>query len=331
MSWPDPRLLRWTPTQVVPSDDGTGLAVEVLGDDHRGPTVVFSHGWTLSSRSWYYQRFLAERYRLVLWDQRGHGESEPGPREHRSIDQLGEDLHAVLAATCSGRDVVLVGHSMGGMTIMSLAASHPEVIGPWVRAVALVDTSAAYEDLTLGLPAPIVRVVERGFRAQMDMMRTNPVKAERARRAGTRGSRWLAKFLNYGAGVDPRLVAFAEAMTSATPVEVVGDFYATLSTHDKLAALSTLAAVPTLVIVGEKDRLTPVSQARTIAAAIPGSRLLELAGAGHSTMLERPNDVNAALYDLVAGVAQHRDAAVLDHPAGPSPTQAALIDAGIAS
>src|SRR4051812_17240541 len=150
MSWPDPTRLRWSPTVRVPSDDGTEIAVEVLGDNHPGPTVVFTHGWTFSSRSWHYQRMLAERWRLVLMDHRDHGESGTGPRENRTVEQVGRDLAAVLEATCQGRDVVLVGHSMGGMTIMSLAAQHPELFdadssgarSTTVKAVALLDTSA---------------------------------------------------------------------------------------------------------------------------------------------------------------------------------------------
>ena len=331
MSWPDARLLRWTPTLTVPSTDGTGLAVEVLGDGHPGPAVVLSHGWSLSSRSWWYQRMLAERYRLVLWDQRGHGESEPGPREHRTIAQLGEDLHAVLGATCRDRDVVLVGHSMGGMTIMSLAASHPEVIGPWVRGVALVDTAAKREELGLGLPRPVARAVDRGFVRVVEAMIADPGAAAKRQRPGSRLSVALARFLNYGPGVDPRLARFAEAMTSSTPIEVVADFGATLNTHDQVAALEAFSAVPTVVVVGDRDRLTPIHQARAIAAAIPGSRLVELTGAGHSTMLERPNDVNAVLYDLVEQVAQRRAAPVLEHPTDPTPTALTELHAEAAS
>src|SRR4051794_11346990 len=147
MSWPDPNHLRWTPTLRVPSDDGTELAVEILGDGHPGPTLVFVHGWTFSSRSYHYQRILAERYRLVFMDHRGHGESDPGPREHRNVEQIGRDLYAVIDGVCADRDVVLVGHSMGGMTIMSLAAQHPELFSapsskPAVKGVALLNTSA---------------------------------------------------------------------------------------------------------------------------------------------------------------------------------------------
>src|SRR3954462_15332394 len=152
MSWPDTARLRWNPSLRVPSDDGTEIAVEILGDGHPGPTLVFCHGWTFSSRSWHYQRMLAERWRLVLIDHRDHGESGTGPREHRTVDQVGRDLYAVLHAVCPDRDVVLVGHSMGGMTIMALAAEHPEVFGPQVKGAALLDTSGHRpDDHTFGL------------------------------------------------------------------------------------------------------------------------------------------------------------------------------------
>src|SRR3954462_11577235 len=89
MSWPDPNHLRWTPTLRVPSDDGTEIAVEILGDNHTGPTLVFVHGWTFSSRSWHYQRMLAGRHRLRLLGPgappaRAHGPSGPRRVRHRT-------------------------------------------------------------------------------------------------------------------------------------------------------------------------------------------------------------------------------------------------------
>src|SRR3954468_11619410 len=100
MSWPDPARLRWTPTLRVPSDDGTEIAVEILGDGHSGPTIVFTHGWTFSSRGGHFLRMLAEYDGLLLMDLRDHGESGMGPREHLTFDQIGRDLAAVLNATC---------------------------------------------------------------------------------------------------------------------------------------------------------------------------------------------------------------------------------------
>jgi pimeloyl-ACP methyl ester carboxylesterase len=307
MSWPDARVLRWTPTRRVPSDDGTEIAVEILGDGHRGPTLVFVHGWTFSSRSWHYQRMLAERYRLVLMDHRDHGESGRGPREHRTVDQVGRDLYAVLRATCAGRDVVLVGHSMGGMTVMALAAEHPELFDPatgQVKAVALVGTSAARDQRdAFGLRGPLATAFTKNWTTQLALMVADPARAEKARRSGTLISVAVSRFLNFGVKPDRRLTRFTEAMSAATPAEVVGDFWLTLDAHDKRAALATLGAVPTLVIVGDRDRLTPPAHARAIAAAVPGAKLLEVRGAGHVPMLEQPEVVNAALRELVESVA----------------------------
>ena len=326
MSWPDPARLRWTPTLRVPSDDGTEIAVEVLGDNHPGPTVVFTHGWTFSSRSWHYQRMLAERWRLVLMDHRDHGESGSGPREHRTIDQIGRDLSAVLDATCAGRDVVLVGHSMGGMTIMSLAAHRPELFGTaagatvrGVRAVALIDTSAQSqpETHTFGLPRWVAAAFLKQWKSSIALMVSDPDKAEHARRSGSAVSVAISRFLNLGKRPDKRLARFTEAMSAATKAQVVGDFYATLDTHDKLEALDHLAEVPTLVIVGDRDRLTPPKHARAIAAAIPGARYLELRGAGHCPMLEQPEAVNAALTELIASVSSESVA----YPAESQPRQ----------
>ena len=313
MSWPDARRLRYTPTLRVPADDGTALAVEILGDGHPGPTFVFAHGWTFSSRSYHYQRALAERYRLVFMDHRGHGESDLGPRGNRTVDQIGRDLGAVIEATCGGRrtgarknkdrDVILVGHSMGGMTIMSLAAHDPDLFGTKVKGVALLNTSAGeVSDNTFGLPRPLVAAFTKQWEGAMALMVSDPAKAEKQKRAGTRGSLFMSRLLNFGKKPDKRLVAFTEAMSSQTRAEVIGDFYLSLAEHDKIEALKALSHVPTLVIAGEKDRLLPPKHARRIAAAVPHARLLELRGAGHCPMLEQPEAVNAALYDLAEAV-----------------------------
>jgi pimeloyl-ACP methyl ester carboxylesterase len=313
MSWPDARRLRYTPSLRVRSDDGTEIAVEILGDGHPGPTFVFVHGWTFSSRSYHYQRMLAERFRLVLMDHRGHGQSDPGPREHRTVDQIGRDLLAVIEATCgrgsgadassADRDVILVGHSMGGMTIMSLAAHSPELFGAKVKGVALLNTSAGeVSDNTFGLPRRLAAAFTKQWEGAMALMVSDPAKAERQKRAGTRMSLLISRWLNFGTKPAKQLVAFAEAMSAQTPAEVVGDFYLSLAEHDKIAALKALSHVPTLVVAGEKDRLLPPKHARRIAAEVPHARLLELRGAGHCPMLEQPETVNAALYDLAEAV-----------------------------
>ncbi|MEO7193234.1 MAG: alpha/beta fold hydrolase, partial [Pseudonocardiaceae bacterium] len=113
----------------VTADDGVELSVEELDPADAGApelTAILLHGWTLDRRSWVFQRHdlaqsTAPRVRQVLYDHRGHGRSGRSPRSGHTIEQLSRDLHAVIRAAAPEGPVVLIGHSLGGMTIMALA------------------------------------------------------------------------------------------------------------------------------------------------------------------------------------------------------------------
>ncbi|MFC7590165.1 alpha/beta fold hydrolase [Nonomuraea antimicrobica] len=144
------------------TSDGKVLHIEIDGPEDAPLTVVFCHGYCLSLESWHYQRKdLRENYRIVLWDQRSHGRSQRAGADGSSIDRLGDDLAEVIEKYVPG-PCVLVGHSMGGMTIMALADRHPGLFGGKIRAAALIATSAGkLAELTLGLPAMLSKVVHR--------------------------------------------------------------------------------------------------------------------------------------------------------------------------
>src|SRR5690606_33163238 len=128
------------------------------------PTVVLSHGYTLDERSWVYQRRALREagYRVVVWDQRGHGASGVAESDTYHVDQLGRDLRRVLAEVVPEGPLVLVGHSMGGMTIMALAEADPEFVRDRVVGVALVSTSAGgLHRITWGLGSLLGGVVNR--------------------------------------------------------------------------------------------------------------------------------------------------------------------------
>ncbi|MGO8958792.1 MAG: alpha/beta fold hydrolase [Streptosporangiaceae bacterium] len=296
--------LRGRPVTVV-ADDGVPLYAEISGLERAPVTIVFCHGYTLNQDVWHYQRRdLEADVRLVLWDQRSHGQSGRSDPAHISIDQLGRDLAAVLAATAPGRGpVVLVGHSMGGMTIMSLAAQRPELFGTKVIGVALLSTNANMVDATTWLPVPlrpiarltgpaVLRGSSHGRRAAV---------VERIREAGGDLAFLSTRFIAFGdPDVGPAVVDFLERVIRATPVDVVSDFYLALLDHDERAALGTLGKIPTLVMTGDDDRLIPASQAAELATAIPGARLVRLPEAGHMIILERPEIVTEEISDLVA-------------------------------
>ncbi|MDT7537931.1 MAG: hypothetical protein QOI82_1516 [Actinomycetota bacterium] len=280
-------------TRRVVANDGVPLHVEEVGpEDSKGPTVVFLHGYTQELAVWHYQRqaFAADNPgRLVFYDHRSHGRSGRSHAGRSTIDQLGSDLYAVLQSCVPRGPVVLVGHSMGGMTIMALADQHPELFGPRVTAVALLSTSTGkLAEAAFGLPAAVVPVTNRVLPFLTRGMRNRPEVFERGRRLGTDLAFLVSRSWAFGTkDVSPSLVEFVERMTANTPVDVIAEFYDTFTDHDKLAALDVLDRVETLILVGSKDKLTPLSHSQLMAQALPSAQLVVVEGAGHMVQLER--------------------------------------------
>jgi pimeloyl-ACP methyl ester carboxylesterase len=294
----------------VLADDGVPLHVEISGPDEAPVTIVFSHGYTLSQDVWHYQRQALSGGRLVFWDQRGHGRSGRGDPERSTIGQLGADLGAVLAAVMpAGGRVVLVGHSMGGMTIMALAARRPELFAPApdetgleVAGTVLIATAASGLDPARWLPAPLRLVARQAAPAVVrNVLRGWPAAViERSRQAAGDVAFLSTRYMAFGdPGVSPAMVDFLERIIRATPVEVVAEFYLALADHDQEAALATLGAVPCTVIVGDRDRVISARRSGELAAHIPGAELVQVTGAGHLVILEQPEAVNEAITALL--------------------------------
>ena len=291
-----------TRSSVVIADDGVPLHVDEVGDRDAPVTIVFCHGYVVDSGCWHYQRRdLGDVGRLVFWDQRSHGRSGRSSERNCTIDQLGRDLSSVIDHVAPDGPVVLVGHSMGGMTIMALADPRPHYFQDHVVGVALVSTSPGrLAEVTFGLPEIVTRLSRTVLPWVRKGAQLRPGPIERGRRLGTDLSYLITRRWSFGSkDASPALVEFVERMVAATPVDVIADFYPTFLDHDKLEALPVLDRIETLVLVGEKDLQTPVEHSREIAAAVPSAQLVTLPGAGHMVMLERPSLVNLHLRAFV--------------------------------
>jgi pimeloyl-ACP methyl ester carboxylesterase len=282
----------------VPSFDGTELAVHVVGPGSpSGPAIVFAHGFSQNLTGWHYQwKHFSARYRCVLYDQRGHGRSAPAVDGDYSLEALARDLSAVLDAEVPAGPAVLVGHSMGGMAVISLAASRPEEFGSRVRGVVLADTAAGQivQQALGGLASRLGRI----YLPPVRLLGRRPRAAARVRTAAFRGRADLAflvaRATNFGPGASPSVIDHVVRMSAETPAEVWTDLAVAMLGMDLQDALDDIA-VPTLVIVGEHDRLTPVSSARTLAERAPHGQLVVVEGAGHAAPIERPDAWNGAV------------------------------------
>ena len=292
--------LRGTPTYVV-SDDGIDLYVEVEGVRDADLTVIFLHGYALSQDSWHYQRRdLGDLGRLVFVDQRAHGRSARGASEHATIDQLAHDLRAVIDTVAADGPIVLIGHSMGGMTIMALADLYPGLFGDRITGAALLSSSPGrLAEVTIGAPAYTGRILRRLAPRFVAALARQADLVDRSRRVGSDLSYVLTKRFAFASDVPPSLVRFAARMIAQTPIDVVAEFFPAFDAHDKLSALPVLQQVETLVMVGASDLLTPEEHSRDIVREVPGAELIVVPAAGHLLICEHPEVVNRAIRELV--------------------------------
>ncbi|MFD6873999.1 MULTISPECIES: alpha/beta fold hydrolase [unclassified Streptomyces] len=301
------------------AEDGTELHYETdeLPDDGKkrrprrtdtaGATVVFCHGYCLGQDSWHFQRAaLRGVVRSVYWDQRSHGRSARGVAQAEgapvTIEQLGRDLKAVIDAAAPEGPLVLVGHSMGGMTVMALAEQFPDLVRDRVVGVALVGTSSGrLDEVTYGLPAYGLGAVRRVLPGVLRALGSQTELVERGRRATADLFAGMIKMYSFGSrDVDPGVARFAERLIEATPIDVVAAFYPAFQTHDKTAALQRFADIPVTVIAADRDMITPPEHSVAIKETLPAAELVVLEGAGHLMMLERPDIVTGLLTGLLA-------------------------------
>jgi pimeloyl-ACP methyl ester carboxylesterase len=308
-----------SPPLTVVAGDGVPLHVEVdevvparSGERRRAPgagqpplTVVFCHGYALNLDCWHFQRAgYRGLVRAVYYDQRSHGRSGRSTMGHATIDQLGHDLKQILDEVVPDGPIVLVGHSMGGMTIVALAEHYPELFGERVVGVALISTTAGGLDpsrillpmlplsLGSGLTHKMVALLGRGHRT-----------IDGLRRLGKDFAMVATDLFAFGDAVPAAYVEFVDKMLASTPFEVVAEFFPSFGSLDKFHAVEVLSTVPTSVICGTADRLTSVGHSRKLHQHIPGSSLVECEQAGHMVIMERHDQVNAELDQLIAAAA----------------------------
>ena len=154
-------------------------------------------------------------------------------------------------------------------------------------------------ELTFGLPGFSGRLVNRLTPSAMAVLARAPGFVESGRRAGSALGFAITRRVAFGGPVPASYVEFTDEMLAGTPIEVVADFFPIFDSYDAYAAVPALQGVPTLILCGTEDVVTPVRHTRAIADLLPSATLREIEGAGHMVLLERHHEVSQALADLV--------------------------------
>ena len=297
---------------VVTTPDGVPLAVREVGPADAPLTVVFAHGFCLRMGAFHFQRMrLSDEWgpqvRMIFYDQRGHGRSGDAPPKTYTVTQLGKDLETVLEVIAPRGPIVVVGHSMGGMTVLSHARQYPQHYGSRIVGAALISSAAegvAKSPLGEILNNPALETVRRAAR-------TAPKLVQRGRNVTRSLIGPILRAASYSnVNVSPSIVAFSEKMMLSTPIPTLVEFLHALEVHDETAALPTLATIPTLIVCGDHDLVTPDQYSKKMAEALPDSELVIVGRAGHLALLDKPNPINDGLVRLVKRATPSRLAAL---------------------
>jgi pimeloyl-ACP methyl ester carboxylesterase len=276
----------------VTTADGLTLAARQIGPEVADMTVILLHGLLGDRHSWRHQtRHLTSRHpdiRVIAYDQRGHGYSGRGCVLRNTLGQLARDLDAVIDATTPKGHIVLVGHSMGAMTILQYLQHHQSRNTDRITGVGLIATAAV--DITrYGLARFLATPLGSGACALAARI---PASADAVRISAVRATEPIWRLVTKKApGV--------AAVISAPQLPILADFLDSISRFDGTAAYRALSRTPTLIMCGTVDWVTPPHHSAAIAAAVSAAEFVDVPGAGHMLMLDRPDVVNDRLDALL--------------------------------
>jgi 3-oxoadipate enol-lactonase len=258
--------------------NGTRLYYEDTGPGSTGETIAFSHGLLWSTALFAPQiAALRAKYRCIAWDHRGQGQSAADRRHCIGIELVTQDAIALLEHLGAGA-VHFAGLSMGGFVAMRIAARRPEL----VRSLMLLETSSEPEPEANVPRYRMLSTVSRVIGMGAVVKRVLPIM--------------LGKTVLADASRNADVARFAKIMTARKDI-----WRATNGVIDRAGCADELARIRarTLVIVGAEDVATVPAKAKLIAAGIAGAKLVEIPGAGHSSTVEQPERVTAALQEFL--------------------------------
>jgi pimeloyl-ACP methyl ester carboxylesterase len=286
----------------VTMPDGTVLHAQVGGREDAPVTVVMVHGFLARTIEFDMQwNSLAHRVKTVRYDHRNHGRSDHNGKALK-VEDLADDLARVIAQLAPEGPVVLVGHSMGGMTVLTLALHHRHLFEERVRGVALLATGAGHFISGHSWENAFRWISRRGLLGPTLLtLRLAAPALEQIRPRRTHLMRWSTKKVSFGTGdVDPATLAMTHQLLEEPSLRTVTSLQGSLLRNDCRHGLPVLKDLPVLVMTGTDDRLTRPEHSVQMAKELgTNAKLVMVPGAGHVLNQTRPVEVNAELHRLL--------------------------------
>ncbi len=283
----EPNMQRGRETQRLSRPDGSEIQIEFYGSPD-APPLILTHGWGPNSTVWYYaKKQLANHFRVIVWDLPGLGKSTRPQNNDHSTEKYARDLEAILSLV-GNQPAILLGHSMGGMILLTFCRLFPEHLGKRVAGLILVDTTytnptktAILSQLLMPLQKPLIEPLLHLTIALA------PVAWLMSGLSYLNGSMYLTTELSGFTGHETR-----GQLDFTTRLGVIG--YPGVLARGMLAMLrfdetQTLPkiSIPVQVIVGKSDIATRLFASQRLSQAIPDAELVVLHPAGHMSLMER--------------------------------------------
>ncbi|WP_162251503.1 MULTISPECIES: alpha/beta fold hydrolase [unclassified Nocardioides] len=286
----------------VITEDGLRIHVTVRGQADAPLSVLLAHCWTADESDWHYQvADLLSRYghqiRLITWDHRGHGRSDRAPEAACTVPHLTRDMGLVIDAFAPDGRLVLAGHSIGGMSITALPEERPDLMDRLDGALFVSTSCGEMNKVTLGLP-PQAGALLRDRLPLVLASRSRMLSLSRREKYPVIERQITKRFL-FGRPAQPRDVGHVVDQLIKAGPDTMSGFFKDMMTHDRVGNLSAFDDIPTTVLVGSRDLLTPPGHAARIARGIRGARMLVAPDAGHYLPFERRDLVSGELSVLI--------------------------------
>lgn len=287
--------------QPLPGADGAQLHVEVAGKPD-APVIVFTHGWAMDSTIWAYtKRHFEKQYRLIFWDLPGLGLSTAGSSNSISLSAFAQDLKTVITLAGSSK-VLLVGHSIGGMTIQTLARDNPDLFSQRVAGVVLVNTTYTNPLKTMILPRLMQALQKPLIEPLMHLTRwLEPLAWLSAWQSYLNGTAHLTNRFGFGRYVTHSQLEHTALLSTRNSQGNIAKGNVAMLNWDATGALAKIR-VPVLILAGDMDIVTKPDASHAMTEQTPSAQLRVIDGANHMGFLERPDVYNQAIEEFARSI-----------------------------